>query len=151
MGLEIGKLYVRRSIFIEASPARVWKEFESFDRLSLWLNLGHTLHEFDTEVGGNVKMSVNVEGKDRFYGGTVLVFDPEREISFESQWQKPYDWPVPTLWTIQLTPLYDGTNVELFHHGFERLGLAAAGNLEAYEEGWDVKHLKALRVLSENG
>ena len=39
--------------------------------------------------------------------------------------------------------------VELFHHGFERLGADAADNLEAYESGWDVKHLKALRASVE--
>ncbi len=37
--------------------------------------------------------------------------------------------------------------VELFHHGFERLGAEAADNLQGYEEGWDIKHLKALRSI----
>ncbi len=41
MGMEIGCLYVRRSILIQASPARVWQEFESFDRIAGWLNRGH--------------------------------------------------------------------------------------------------------------
>jgi len=57
--------------------------------------------------------------------------------------------PVSTLWTIRLTPLYDGTHVEIFHHGFERLGTEAAYNLECFEEGWDIKHLKALRSIVE--
>jgi hypothetical protein len=56
---------------------------------------------------------------------------------------------VPTLWTIRLTPIYDATLVEIFHHGFERLGVDAADNLEGYESGWDVKHLKALRAIVE--
>ena len=41
------------------------------------------------------------------------------------------------------------TQVEIFHHGFERLGVEAADNLQGYEEGWDIKHLKALRGLIE--
>ena len=71
------------------------------------------------------------------------------EVTFECNWQEPYSWPVPTFWTIRLTPSYDGTLVELFHHGFERLGKEAADILQGYEEGWDVKHLKALRSLVE--
>ncbi len=149
MGVAIGSLFVRRSIFIKATPDRVWKEFESFDRIQTWLNLGHKLHSFDTKVGGKVQLSVEIDGEERFYGGSVLVFEPEREVSFESQWQEPYAWPVPTLWTIRLTAMYGGTHVEIFHHGFERLGADAADNLEGYEQGWDIKHLKALREIVE--
>ncbi len=100
-------------------------------------------------MGGKVQLSVEIDGEERFYGGSVLVFEPEREVSFESQWQEPYAWPVPTLWTIRLTAMYGGTHVEIFHHGFERLGADAADNLEGYEQGWDIKHLKALREIVE--
>jgi hypothetical protein len=55
------------------------------------------------------------------------------------------------IWTIRLTPLYGGTLVELFHHGFERLGRDAADNLEGYEEGWTTRHLKSLRKIAEAG
>ena len=98
-------------------------------------------------MGGQVEMSVEYGGEERFYGGEILVFDPGREVTFESQWRPPHAWPVPTFWTIRLTPIYGGTQVEIFHHGFERLGVDAADNLEGYEEGWDVKHLKALRGI----
>jgi len=150
LGLQISTLNVRRSIFIQADPARVWQEFGSFDRIHAWLGRGHQLHRFEPRLGGSVEMSVELDGKRRHYGGRVLVFDPEHEVSFESNWEDAsHTWPVPTLWTIRLTPLYDGTHVELFHHGFERLGPDAADNLEGYEEGWDVKHLKALRSIVE--
>ena len=68
-------------------------------------------------------------------------------MSFTSQWDEPHSWPLPTFWTIRLTPVYEGTLVEILHHGFERLGAEAAENLEGYEEGWDIKHLKALRAI----
>ncbi len=58
-------------------------------------------------------------------------------------------WSVPTIWTIRLTPIDDSTMVELFHHGFERFGAEAADYLEEYEDGWDGKHLKALRSCVE--
>lgn len=147
MGTSIGPLHVRRSIFIEAPPARVWEEFGSTERVKAWLNLGHTVHQFEPKVGGMVEMSVEIEGQPRFYGGHVLSYEVERELTFNSQWQAPYDAPVPTFWTIRLTPLYGGTQVEIFHHGFERFGAEAADNLEGYEDGWDIKHLKALRNI----
>ena len=149
MGLNIGSLYVRRSILIQASAARVWQEFESFDRIAAWLNLGHTLHTFEPRIGGGVRMSVEVGGERRYYGGPILILEPEHEVSFESQWDKPNDWPVPTFWTIRLTPHYDATMVEFFHHGFERMGADGADNLEGYEDGWDITHLKALRSIIE--
>ena len=150
MGMTIGSLYVRRSIVIQATPARVWQEFESFARIQSWLSLGHVLHGFDTAVGGQVEFSVDIDGEQRFYGGAVLVYEPQKEVSFESQWHPPHAWAVPTFWTIRLTSLYDGTHVEIFHHGFERLGVDAADNLQGFEQGWDIKHLQALREIVES-
>jgi uncharacterized protein YndB with AHSA1/START domain len=149
MGIRIGPLHVRRSIFINAAPARVWQEFDSFERISGWLGRGHTLHVLDPRPGGNVDLSVEIDGKRRHFGGAVLIWESEHEVTFESNWAPPHAWPVPTLWTIRLTPTYDGTLVELFHHGFERFGADAADELESYESGWDVKHLAALRSVVE--
>jgi uncharacterized protein YndB with AHSA1/START domain len=152
MGLQIGALAVRRSTFIQASPERVWREFETPERIAAWLNRGHELHAIEPRAGGRVAMSVEIDGKRRQYGGAVLVCERAREMSFEIQWAEPWSAPYsespPTFWTFRLTPLYGGTLVELFHHGFER-SAAAGDDLEGYEEGWDAKHLKALRGLIE--
>ena len=149
MGITIGSLHVRRSILIQASPAEVWREFESFERIAAWLDRGHQLHAFEPKLGGMADFSVEMDGKRVHYGGPILVFEPEREVTFESQWESPRSWVVPTFWTFRLTPIYDATLVEAFHHGFERLGKDAADNLQGYEEGWDVKHLSALREIVE--
>lgn len=151
MGLTIGPLYVRRSILIAATPTRVWEEFADFDRIRAWLGMGHTLHRLDLSVGGTADLSVEINGNERHFGGAVLVFEPERELSFESNWQPPHAWPVPTHWTIRLTPADGGTLVELLHHGFENLGAKAADELQGYEQGWDMKHLAALRSIVEAG
>ena len=52
-----------------------------------------------------------------------MVFEPARELSFSEDWESD-GGPVPSFITIRLTPLYEGCHVELFHHGFERLGIA---------------------------
>ena len=147
MGIAIGILHVRRSIFIQASPSRVWQEFETADRIRRWLDRGHTIHQFEPRIGGQVDMSVEMEGEQRHFGGHVTAYMPEQELSCEMQWQAPHEWPVPTFWTIRLTAIYDGTQVEILHHGFERLGAMAADQLQGYEGGWDIKHLKALRAI----
>ena len=56
MGIEIGPLHVRRSAFINASPARVWKEFETAESIRGWLDSGHQVHEFEPQVGGKVDL-----------------------------------------------------------------------------------------------
>jgi uncharacterized protein YndB with AHSA1/START domain len=149
MGIQISALNVRRSILINATPRRVWQEFGSFASISGWFGRGHQLHTFEPKLGGHVDMSVEIDGERRHFGGSVVVFDEAREITFESNWHGAHAWPVPTFFTIRLTSLYEATLVEIFHHGFERFGADAADNLQAYEEGWDVKHLKALRAIVE--
>jgi uncharacterized protein YndB with AHSA1/START domain len=150
MGIEISLLNVRRSILIEASPARVWQEFQSRERLAAWFGRGHQLHTFEPRIGGHVELSVEIGGKRQRYGGPVVAFEPARELTFENNWHDPsMAWPVPTFITVRLTSLYDATLVEIFHHGFERLGADAADNLQGYEEGWDIKHLTALRSIVE--
>lgn len=149
VGITISVLNVRRSILIEAPPARVWPEFESFERFTAWFGRGHELHRFEPKLGGHVDLSVEYDGERRHYGGPILVWEPQREVTFESNWAGAHAWPVPTFFTIRLTPLYDQTLAEIFHHGFERFGAEAADSLEGYEEGWDLKHLKALRSIVE--
>jgi uncharacterized protein YndB with AHSA1/START domain len=150
MGVTIGLLNVRRSILIAATPERVWREFQSFERLSAWFGRGHQLHLFEPRLNGRVVMSVEIDGVRQRYGGPVIVYEPAQEITFKNNWEElPLKWPVPTFMTLRLQPLYDATLVEIFHHGFERLGVAAGDNLQGYEEGWDIKHLKALRSIIE--
>jgi uncharacterized protein YndB with AHSA1/START domain len=107
------------------------------------------LHALDVRVGGEGAFSVEIQDERRAYGGSIIVLEPERELTMEWNWEKPWSWPAPTLMTIRLTPLYDGTLVEIFHHGFERFGVQAADELEGYEQGWDIKHLSALRAIIE--
>lgn len=74
MGITIGLLNVRRSILINALPQRVWCEFEAFDRIGAWFGQGHELHQFELKLGGQVDLSVAMDGKRRHFGGPVVVF-----------------------------------------------------------------------------
>ena len=153
MGLEIGTLHVRRSIFIQAAAERVWEEFATAERIAAWLDRGHTLHSIEPRLGGRAEMSVEIDGLRRHYGGPVIVYQAPREMSLEIAWREPWDavyaTAIPSYWTFRLRPVYSGTLVEVFHHGFELTGPDAATVLEGYEQGWDVKHLTALRGVVE--
>jgi uncharacterized protein YndB with AHSA1/START domain len=149
MGVEISKLHVRRSSFINASPARVWEEFTSFEKLKAWFGRGHVLLEYEPKLGGRMELTVDLDGEICPYGGRVIAFEPGRELSATWNWRQPVRaWPTPALLTIRITPLYDGSLAEIFHHGFERYA-DAADQLEGYEQGWDMKHLTALRQIVE--
>ena len=148
MGVQIGALHVRRSGLIRATPERVWEEFAGFDRLAAWFGQGHTLEAYEPELGGEVRLSVDIDGEKRVFGGPVLVFEPARELSFVSNWEQDA-WPASTFITLRLTSLYDGCHVELIHHGFERLGQDAAAELEGYEAGWNTRHLQTLKRIVE--
>jgi len=147
--VQIGQLFVRRSVFINALPDRIWQEFGDLARVRSWLGIGQTLHAYSPEVGVEISLSVEMDSGPKFFGGKVVLVDQEKELTFENQWQAPSNWVVPTFWTFRLTQIYAGTQVEFFHHGFERLGEAAADNLQGYEQGWTTNHLDALRSIIE--
>ncbi len=55
VGTQPGALVVRRSIWIGATPDRVWQEFETFEAMRLWFGTGHTLVSYEPRVGGWVE------------------------------------------------------------------------------------------------
>jgi hypothetical protein len=129
----------------------VWEEIGSFDRLTSWFGLGHTLIAYEPKLGATVEFSVEVDGVRQHYGGPITVLEPCRELTFDCNWHdSSWAWPVPMAWTIRLSHAYGGTIVEIYHHGFERLGDSGGVELEGYEQGWDNKHLKALRSIIEH-
>ena len=112
-----------------------------------WYGTGHTLVAYEPIVGATVETDAG--GPDLRFVGKVLVFDPPRELTFEQDWIG-HGWPVPALITIRLTPSGTGTLVELFHHGFERLGALGAEMLRGFEGGWTNKQMEALRARVES-
>src|SRR4051794_30228494 len=144
MGTEIGALAVRRSIWIDAKPERVWEEFATFERMKAWFGTGHTLVAFEPHVGGWVETDPSaMQGEPMRFAGRVTVFDPPCELTFEHDWMGR-GWRAPALITIRLSPTLGGTLVELFHHGFERIGDDAAENHRGFENGWGMRQLEAL-------
>ena len=150
MSTDIGPLNVRRSVWIDATPARVWQEFADLDHMRRWFGTGHTLVEYEPVVGAVVETNAGVAGsEDLRFVGRVVVVDPPRELTFEQDWVG-HGWKAPPLITIRLTAVDGGTLVELFHHGFEALGAEGAENHRGFEGGWTMRQLDALHDLVGN-
>lgn len=146
MATEISPLHVRRSAWIDAPCAAVWDEFRDLERMRAWYGTGHTLTEYEPRLGGIVETVVDLDGEAHRFRGEVVAFEPEVELSFEQRWVGS-DWDGPATVTIRLRPVDGGTLVELFHHGFERLGGSAGEHLDGFESGWTTRQLRALRDL----
>ena len=66
-------LVIRRSIFIKATPERIWQEFESHERMSRWWGTGHELVRYEPCDGGTIEMEVDVDGVVSRFGGRITV------------------------------------------------------------------------------
>ncbi len=151
-------LVVRRSIHIKASPSLVWEEFSTFERMNRWWGLtvgtpragtpnGQRLVVYEPRVGGRIEMEVLIDGQPVRYGGPIVTWEPNRELTFECDWLPNRGWLRPTKLTIRLTPALGGTLVELLHHGFEATGENGSDEHAGYEGGWGMTQLNALREL----
>ena len=157
-----GTLTIRRSIWISASPERVWREFETQERFSAWFGvfveehdrqgrlraMGHRVIAYEPRLGGMVELEVEVEGVMKRFGGPITVFEPARELTFEDDWI-PAEQVAPLLLTLRMTPHLGGTMVELIQHGFERLAEAGPETHRGHEQGWTTRQLEALRRIVE--
>ncbi len=151
-------LMVRRSIHIKATPALVWEEFTTFERMDRWWGFtlgpplagsgnGQRLSAYEPHLGGRIEMEVLFNGAPMRYGGRIIVFEAGRELTFECDWIPNQGWLKPTLITLRLTAALGGTYVELMHHGFERTGEGGSDDLASYEGGWNMRQLNALKKI----
>jgi uncharacterized protein YndB with AHSA1/START domain len=150
VGTPIGPLAVRRSVWINASPDRVWREFETFVRMRAWFGTGHRLVTYEPREGGWVELEIDASaGHPTRFGGKIVVFEPPRELTFEDAWIPDIGWAAPMLLTLRLTPHLGGTHVELFVHQFERLGPSGPDEHRGFEGGWTTRQLNRLKVIVE--
>jgi uncharacterized protein YndB with AHSA1/START domain len=151
-------LVIRRSILIKAPPDRVWREFETFDRMNAWWGAligepeagkpnGQRLVTYEPRVGGRIEMEVDLDGAPARYGGPIVTFEPACELTFDNDWIPNMGWRHPTRLTLRLTPALGGTVVEILHYAFEGAVDDPGEEHSGYEGGWGMTQLSALREL----
>jgi uncharacterized protein YndB with AHSA1/START domain len=148
-----GAMVVRRSIQINATPERVWREFESFDRFRAWWSTEEPsrkewVRAYQPRVGARIEMPCEWPGGSCVFVGDITVFDPPKQLTFELSVEDA-GWPAPTYVTLRLSPNAYGTLVEILHYGFEALGDLATQQFQDFEGGWDLRELRALKAIVE--
>jgi uncharacterized protein YndB with AHSA1/START domain len=160
--LKDGALVIRRSIQINATPERIWREFETFERFQAWWTTSQAdrregVAKYEPRVGARVEMPCEwdaspdgtVAAGSCVFAGDVVRIEPARELTFGLRVEDAPGWDVPTYVTIRLTRNDYGTLVEILHYGFEQLGEIAVATFSDFEGGWDLRELRALRTVVE--
>jgi hypothetical protein len=118
------------------------KAFELFTAgiASWWPLLSHSVGGDQAEtcfiegwVGGRI-VEVLKDGSQSEWG-RVLVWDPDRQVSFHFYPGRMPDTAQEV--TVTFSGIADGTLVELVHTGWETLREDALARREGYETGWD--------------
>lgn len=123
---------LRLSRVIKASPEKVYKAFLDPDALAAWLPPNGFMartHALDARVGGKFRMSFYTANKswEQAFGGEYLELVPNRKIVHTDRFETDDPSMQGTMTvTIQLTPVQDGTLVEVLQEGIP-VGPSASG------------------------
>jgi uncharacterized protein YndB with AHSA1/START domain len=135
---ERGEVLVRESVRVDLSPDEAFRLFT--DGISEWWPL-----EEGYSYGGDRAREIFLEAVEggRFYErfvdgdelqvGTVTVCSPPDRILFT--WRSP-DWRAETEVDVRFLAQRDGTNVEVVHRGFDRLGPDGEAIARRWGSGW---------------
>lgn len=133
------ELTVAYSLEIQAAPSDIWAFLASGEGMLAWSNHSESIL-MEPYVGGRYDERGSYQGSAYRMVGTVLVYEPERELAFTFRRVDPDGggWPAETEVRFRLRPTPTGTLVELTHSGFERLSADRAQRaFEAFRSGWD--------------
>lgn len=132
-----------KTIFINASPARVWTYLVEPDKLARWF------HESDMQLEAGKAYALlreNPEKPDRkLCWGRVLVSEPPRRLvyTFTHSFLNGIETEVEWL----LEEAFGGTQVTLNHSGFEKFEGDVLEMLTSHDKGWD-DHFRRLRMVA---
>ena len=151
MGQTAGKtmLTMRRSVWIDSDPERIWKELETADAMKEWWESGppgeQRLERYEPGEGGWFEIAGTHGTFDFRLGGRILEWSPPSRLVMEWDSLPSGEWPAPLTVTLELSAHLGGTVVELVQSGFESLGPSAGRVLNSFEAGWTLGELLALK------
>ena len=133
---------IERKIFLQASPARVWRALSNADEFGAWFGV-----KFDGETfapGKRVKGRITHPGYEHIEWNVLIErMEPERLLSF--RWHPyaidskvDYSKEEPTLVEFQMRAAEGGTHLTIVESGFDKV--PPARRLEAFRMnsgGWD--------------
>lgn len=120
---------------LAASPERVFRMLTEPNLLASWWGpTGFTTPEvvLDVQPGGSYRFTMQPpEGEAFHVSGEYVRVDPVEKLSFSFRWDEPTADDRETLVELSLTPLGEGTRLELRQGEF-----ATEERLELHREGW---------------
>ncbi|WP_298430769.1 SRPBCC domain-containing protein [uncultured Jannaschia sp.] len=129
---------LEKSIYLRATPARVWAYLTEPEKLAVWFHAPKTpLVEGEYEMFGT-------ESGDRLMWGEILVADPFERLEYTFS-IKQMAGATSTV-RFRLTEVPGGTNLTLRHEGLPQ-GADAFDLTLALDKGWD-EHLGRLRAAA---
>ena len=133
-----GALVVRQSVRVELAPSDAFRLFT--DGIGEWWPLdegfsygGDRAREIFLEPFEGGRFFERFVDGDELQVGTVVVCSPPDRVVFT--WRSP-DWQGETEVEVRFIADRSGTNVQLEHRGWERLGFDAAGIASQWASGW---------------
>ena len=131
---------IEKSIFLKASPARVWAYLTEPDLLGRWF---HPSDRPLTSPGPYDFWKTAEEAGTRFCHGEVLEVQAERRLVYTVTHQWLGDHPTRVVWSLEAAG--EGTRLSLIHDGFAGGPVDAFDALFDHDAGWD-EHFTVLRM-----
>ncbi|SDM06627.1 SRPBCC family protein [Aliiruegeria lutimaris] len=128
---------IRKTIYLDATPERVWSFLTAPERLAKWF---HPSQSPLTE--GADYVLTDVGSGQELIRGRVMSAQPPLCLHFTFEIPPLQERETTVLWTLEAVP--GGTRLSLEHDGLPE-GEGAFGLILALDEGWDA-HLGALRL-----
>ena len=111
----------------DATPEQVWQAWADVDRLQRWwgcaVDMLWTVHEWDFQVGGTIRVSMDFDGVPYVVDGTFVEVSAPGRLAF--------DWEDGQRITVVIEPAGAATRMTVEHAGLpddERHGIV--------DEGW---------------
>src|SRR5262245_16396138 len=130
---------IRKVLTVKATPELAFRRFTA-EIDSWWPRRSHSVGQAESEsvamegrVGGRIVERIR-GGRDACWG-TVTAWDPPRRVGFT--WHPGQDPGTAQDVEVRFAPVPGGTQVELTHWGFERLGRMGRVARRGYPIGWE--------------
>jgi uncharacterized protein YndB with AHSA1/START domain len=123
----------KRTIHIErilpAPPERVFAAWTDADQLARWMSpVGHAEVQADVRPGGVFAVVMVGDGRRIEHTGEYLEVDPPRRLRFT--WRSEYTGSEPSVVTVELHEVPEGTRLELTH------AVLPDDSLDSHADGW---------------
>jgi len=131
---------IEKSVFLRATPEKVWAYLTQPDQLKLWF------HEARAPLENGKPYKLMGGDGDDLCWGEVTSANPHKELVYTFTHNHLKGHKTRVHWTLE--PVDSGTLLRLVHDGFEDAPVPAFDMLCAHDGGWD-EHLGRMRELAK--